>query len=258
TPVGSRPVSDSAGAGVPLAVTLKLPGTPSANTVALALVIAGAVPPTVKVKFCTASGFTPSVAVIVSGNAPTTVGVPESVPVPLRLSTKLTPAGKAPAVIICGVGLPVVVTVKDPGALNANTVALALVIAGPTPTISCAVAAPPIPVCRVTSPLVMFVFRPPVVARTSTLKLQLAFAIKLPLLKLTAALPATAVMVPGQPLFTNPFGVATTRPGGKLSVTATLFSGSNWLGFPRLNVSDVVVFGAMVVAPNAFENVGRA
>ena len=52
TPLGRAPVSLNDGVGVPVVVTVKLPAVPAVNVVALALVIAGAVPPlfTVSVK----------------------------------------------------------------------------------------------------------------------------------------------------------------------------------------------------------------
>src|ERR1017187_7287492 len=59
-------------------------------------------PATVRVKFC---------GVVV----PATLGVPESVPVPLWLSTNVTLAGSAPALVMLGVGKPVVVTAKEFG-----------------------------------------------------------------------------------------------------------------------------------------------
>ena len=42
TPLGKVPVSDSVGAGEPVAVTVKLPALPTVNVAELALVIAGA------------------------------------------------------------------------------------------------------------------------------------------------------------------------------------------------------------------------
>ena len=64
TPAGNAPCTDSAGAGKPLVVTVKLPAWPVANVASAALVIAGGWV-TVKVKFCVASGEPPLAAVIV-------------------------------------------------------------------------------------------------------------------------------------------------------------------------------------------------
>lgn len=58
TPAGSGPDSPRVGAGMPVAVTVNDPATPTVNVVALALVKAGAVL-TVNVKGCTASDPTP-------------------------------------------------------------------------------------------------------------------------------------------------------------------------------------------------------
>ena len=42
TPVGSVPLSLKAGVGIPVVVTVNVPGSPSVNVVMVALVIAGA------------------------------------------------------------------------------------------------------------------------------------------------------------------------------------------------------------------------
>lgn len=67
--------------------------------------------------------------------------------------------------------------------------------------------------------------------------------------------PATAVAVPLQVVF-RLFGVATTRPAGRLSVKATPFSVRFTLVLLRVNVSEVVPFSGMVAAPNALAMVG--
>ena len=54
TPLGNGPASLSAGGGKPVAVTVKLPGVPTVNVVAFALVIAAAGWLTISVKFCVA------------------------------------------------------------------------------------------------------------------------------------------------------------------------------------------------------------
>ena len=56
-------------------------------------------------------------------------GVPESVAVPLWLSTKVTPLGNVPVSVRVGVGAPVAVTEKVPGAPTVNAVLLTLVMA---------------------------------------------------------------------------------------------------------------------------------
>jgi len=62
TPAGNAPVSLKVGLGVPVAVTVKVPGVPTVNVVLLALVITGAVF-TVSVKLWLAGVPTPLVAV---------------------------------------------------------------------------------------------------------------------------------------------------------------------------------------------------
>ncbi len=129
TPVGSAPVSDRDGVGVPVAVTVNVPAVPTVNVAWLTLVNAGAVL-TVNVKACVALEPTPLLAVMVMGNVPWDEAVPLSVAVPLPLSTKVTPPGSAPVSARAGFGKPVEVTVKLPRALTEKEVAVALVIAG--------------------------------------------------------------------------------------------------------------------------------
>ena len=57
-------------------------------------------------------------------------GVPARVAVPLPLSVKVTPVGSGPLSANVGVGVPVVVTVKVPGAPWVKVVVLAEVMAG--------------------------------------------------------------------------------------------------------------------------------
>jgi hypothetical protein len=148
TPLGSAPVSDKDGVGVPVAVTVNVPAVPTVNVAWLTLVNAGAVL-TVNVNVCVALEPTPLLAVMVMGKVPWAEAVPLSVAVPLPLSTKVTPAGSAPVSVRAGFGKPVVVTVKLPGALTEKEVALALVIAGAwfTVSVKVCVASLPNPLC---------------------------------------------------------------------------------------------------------------
>ena len=66
TPVGSAPLSDKLGAGVPVAVTVKLPALPTTNEAVSTELIVGAAG-TVSVKDCVAFGVVPFAAVIVIG-----------------------------------------------------------------------------------------------------------------------------------------------------------------------------------------------
>ena len=140
TPLGNKPVSLNAAVGEPVDVTLKFPAVPTTNVVAAALVIAGAVEAglIVSVKFWEAFGRVPLAAWIDSGYEPTVpvFGIPDSVAVPFPLSTKVTPLGRAPVSFNAAVGVPVVVTLKDPAVPTWNVTAAALVMAGAAVTFS--------------------------------------------------------------------------------------------------------------------------
>jgi len=127
TPAGSVPVSLSAGAGVPVAVTVNIPAVPTVKVVLVELVIAGAWF-TVSVKLCVAFGSVPFAAVTVIGKVPLTVGVPLSTPAVLNV----TPAGSAPVSLNVGAGVPVAVTVNVPAVPTVKVVLVELVIAGAT------------------------------------------------------------------------------------------------------------------------------
>ena len=69
--------------------------------------------------------------------------------------------------------------------------------------------------------------------------------------------PATAVTVPPHVL-ASPFGVATTRPAGSVSVKPTPVSAVPAFGLVSVNVSVVVPFTGMLSVPNALAIVGGA
>jgi hypothetical protein len=94
-------------------------------------------------------------------------------------------------------------------------------------------------------------FTPPVVAVTLTDKLQVVLDASVEPERLTDEAPAVAVAVPPQVLL-RPFGVATTKPAGKLSVKATPFNARLAFGFERSKVSEVFAFRAILTAPKAF------
>jgi len=81
------------------------------------------------VKFCTAFGGTPFAAVNTSGYVPAVpaAGVPDRTFVTLL---NVTPAGNVPVWVTVGVGLPVTVTVNEPGVPSVNVVLFAEVIVG--------------------------------------------------------------------------------------------------------------------------------
>ncbi len=90
---------------------------------------------------------------------------------------------------------------------------------------------------------------PAVVPVTLSEIVQEAPAASVPPLNDTEPLPATAVVVPVQVPLT-PFGVATTKPAGRLSVNATPLNATPELGFVIVKLSDVVPFNGIVSAPN--------
>src|SRR5687768_479638 len=101
-PLGSAPLTDSVGAGTPLAATVKLPGAPTMNVAALALLM----PEgwfTTSVNPCVALAPIAFEAVTVIGKLPPEAGVPESSPPVLSV----TPEGSVPVAVNVGAGKPV-------------------------------------------------------------------------------------------------------------------------------------------------------
>src|SRR5580704_6979009 len=81
-------------------------------------------------------------------------------------------------------------------------------------------------------------------------------AVSVPPERLTAPLPAVAVIVPAPQVPARPLGVEITKPAGKLSVNATPLSGTLVFGLVMLNVSEVVPFRGTSAAPNDLVIVG--
>src|ERR1043166_6208509 len=81
------------------------------------------------------------------------------------------------------------------------------------------------------------------------------FAASDPPVRLIEPDPAAAVVVPPQ-LLVRPFGVATTRPAGSVSLKVTPVSPIDAFGLLMLKVSDVLAFSRMLAAPKAFVIVG--
>jgi hypothetical protein len=153
TPEGSAPVSDNAGAGAPLAVTVNVLAVLAANVGSAELVIAGAPLTTVRVRTWDV-GPVPLTAERSTVYVPTSdvAAVPAMVAVPLPLSVRVIPAG-SPLPPIDGAGYPAVVTVKLNGLPVVAVAVDALVIAGaePTTTVTGSVASGLIPLAAVTS-----------------------------------------------------------------------------------------------------------
>jgi hypothetical protein len=99
-------------------------------------------------------------------------------------------------------------------------------------------------------------FTPAVVPVTFTDTVHEAPEANVPAERLAEPDPATAVEVPPQVL-ASVFGVAITRPAGKLSVNAIPVRLNGLLpGLVMLNVRDVVLFRGIFATPNAFVIVG--
>ena len=69
-------------------------------------------------------------ALKVIGNVPALVGVPPRSPPPEALAVNVTPAGRLPVSVTVGVGVPVVVTLKEPAVPTVNVALFALVKTG--------------------------------------------------------------------------------------------------------------------------------
>jgi hypothetical protein len=94
-------------------------------------------------------------------------------------------------------------------------------------------------------------FAPPHVPTTFTEIAHSVPAGSVPLERLTLLFPAPMVTVP--PLHSspvNPLGVATTRPGGRLSVKLTFVRPVLRLGLPIAKVNEVEPFNGIELAPN--------
>jgi len=107
-----------------------------------------------------------------------------------------------------------------------------------------------------TGPVVLFC-TPAAMPCTFTLTLQLAFAASVAPVRLIEPDPAAAVTVPVQ-VVTSPFGVATCKPAGSVSLKAMPVSARFELGLLSVKVTEVVEFSRMLAAPKALVMVGGA
>ena len=181
------------------------------------------------------------------GTAATTSVADPGPPLTGSVSLNATPV-RSPLTAVFGL-LMVKVTVVVPfsGMLPAPN-ALAMV-AGATTVMEAFEVLPVPPSVEVTCTLLFLT--PAVVPCTLTETVQLALAAIVPALSVIEPEPAVAVTEPLQVLL-SPFGVATTRPAGRLSVKATPLNATPVLGLVMVKVSDVVPFSGMLAAPNAF------
>jgi len=145
----------------------------------------------------------------------------------------------------------VIVKVSDVVPFNAIDVGLnALAIDGGATTASVAVAVFPVPpLVELTAPDV-FVNEPGVAASTFATTVHELFPAIVPPVKLMLVPPAVAEAAPPQ-LFVKPFGVATTKPVGSVSLNATPLSATVLpVGLVIVNVSALVPFTGMELGLN--------
>src|SRR5260221_13795688 len=130
-----------------------------------------------------------------------------------------------------------------------------MITGGATTVIEALEVFPTPPSVEVTCTLLFFTVA--VVPVTFTLNVQDALVARVAPDRLTVPEPATAVIVPPPQLPVRPFGVATTKPAGRLSVKATPVSGMVLAtGLVMVKLKLVVPFSGIVNAPNSLVMVG--
>jgi len=135
----------------------------------------------------------------------------------------------------------------------------AFVIVGAAAMLRFAVAVFPAPPLVAVTGAVVFVKLPTAVPVTLMEKVQEAFAASVAPEREAVAEAATAVIVPPPQVPVSPFGVATTNPGGKVSVKATPVSAAEFeTGLVIVKLSEVEPFSGMLVTPNDFAIEGGA
>src|SRR5947209_16669074 len=202
----------------------------------------------------------PAVAVTVPPHVLVTLGVPDTTSValpapPLTGSVSLNDNPvRSPLAGVAGLfGLLIVkVTVVVPFSGTLPAPNALLIVAGAT-TVTVAVAGVLAPASVELTVTLLFLV-PAVVPCTFTVTAQEALATTVPPLRLTEPEPAVAVAVPPQ-VFVKPFGVAITKPAGKLSVNDSPVSDTLVFGLVMLMVSDVVPFSGILVAPKVLVTV---
>jgi hypothetical protein len=132
-----------------------------------------------------------------------------------------------------------------------NTLAI---VGGPTTVIDAFDVLPVPPSVEVTWTLLFFT--PAAVPVTFTEKVQELLAAIVPPFRLIVFVPWVAVIVPAPQEPVNPFGTATTRPAGRLSLNATPVSPIDVFGLVRVKLRLVEPFSGMLAAPNALLIVG--
>src|SRR5260221_2169845 len=132
----------------------------------------------------------------------------------------------------------------------------ALMITGGATTVTLALEVLPVPPSVEVTCTLLF-FTPAVVPVTLMDNVHEALTATVPPDRLTDPEPATAVAVPPHVL-DSPFGVATTKPAGRVSVKATPVNATLAFGLVMVKVKLVEPFNGIVAAPNALVIVGGA
>jgi hypothetical protein len=151
----------------------------------------------------------------------------------------------------------VIVKVKDVVPVGAMPVGMNTVeIEGGATTLIDAVAVAPVPPSVELIAPVVLTLAPAVVPVTLTEKVQEPLAAIVPADRLTAPPPAAAVIgpVPHEPV--SPFGVATTKPAGNVSVKATPVATEVALLFCTVKLKLVEPLSGTLAAPNDFVRTG--
>ena len=168
-----------------------------------------------------------------------------------KLSVTPTPESEVP---VFGLFMVKVSDVLPPTAILAAPNALLIVGGATTVTVAVFDVVPVPPSVEVIAPVVLL-FKPAVVPVTFTTTVQVPLVGRVPAARDTELEPCTAVAVPLQE-FVSPFGVATTRPAGRLSVNANPDRATPEFGLVIVIVRLVVPFNGIVAAPKALEIVG--
>src|SRR5205085_9596683 len=197
----------------------------------------------------------PATAVMVPlPQEPVTFGVAATANPAGRLSVKATPLS---ALAVLGLVMVKLSEVEPFSGMLAAPNALLMV--GDATTVIEAFAVLPLPPSVEVTCTELF-FTPAVVPVTFTENVQedpaAGDAVSVPPERLMLPLPATAVMVPLPQVPVSPFGVATTRPAGRLSVKATPLRATFVFGLLMLKVRVLLAFSATLVGLNALVMVG--
>jgi hypothetical protein len=175
-----------------------------------------------------------------------------------------SPAGKlsVKAMPVNGMVLAAGLTIVNDKAIEPFSGTLApanaVEIAGADATAMLADAVAPAPPLADWTAAVVLVYAAETVPITPTVRVHELETARLPPVRITLALPATAVAVPPQVL-ASPSGVATCSPDGKVSVKPTPVSATLLAaGLVSVNVRLVVPFTGIAGAPNTFAIAGGA